>query len=61
MMSFYTLCGMLEYMKSADMNKKGKEVCDTAKSLSIKIQHIDKVTEEVKRGCTRNITKMHMQ
>ena len=25
MVSLYTLCGMLEYMKSVDMNKKGKE------------------------------------
>ena len=48
------VCGMLEYMKSVDMNKKGK-------SLSIMIQHIDKGTEEVKRGCTRNITKIHIQ
>ena len=28
------------------------------KSLSIMIQHIDKGTEEVKRGCTRNIAKI---
>ena len=33
MVSLYTLCGMLEYMKSVDMNKKGKEAMTDKESI----------------------------